>query len=99
MSKIKDISVKFKFSKNVKRCGLLISYDEKKHPVIYVGNENKNVYLKKFCGRFDLDKFLAEAVILRMCANKATTMNTVRSIYNNIVAFVQDEESEKHEIM
>ena len=99
MTKLGDISVKYKFSRNVKRCGLLIAYDEKKHPVIYIGNDDRNVYLKKFCGRFDLDKFLAEAVILRMCANKATTMNTVRSVYNNIVAFVRDGKSDKHEIL
>lgn len=99
MSKIKDISVKFKFSKNVKRCGLLISYDEKKHPVIYIGNEDKNVYLKKFCGRFDLDKFLVESVLLRMSVTDKNTINTVRDFYSRIVDFVKDEYREKHEIM
>lgn len=99
MKKLDEIVQNRKFSKNVQKCGLLISYDEKKHPVIYVGNEDKSVFLKKFCGRFDLDKFLAEAVILRMSVKKATTMNMVRSIYNNIVAFVNDKESDKHEIL
>lgn len=99
MSKVKDVVIKMKFSKNVKKVGLMIAYDDHKHPVIYIGDENKNVYLKKFCGRFDLDKFLVEAVILRMCALKSSQLNTVRSVYNNIVAYVNDNESDIHEML
>lgn len=74
-----------KFGSNVRKMGLLLSYDKKHHPVIHIGNENCRILIKKFCGRFDMDKFLVEAVLLRMSASKQN-IKEVRDFYNRLIA-------------
>lgn len=91
MKKLTDFCVNLKFSKNVRIYGLLLSYDEKNKPILHIGDENGSVYIKKFSGRFDLDKFLVEAVLLRLsCHNK--DIKEVKKAYNNLISFMNDEE-------
>lgn len=91
LKKIDDVLEKHKFSKNVKKMGLMLSYDNKKHPVLNIGNEDGLILLRKFCGHFDLDKFLVEAVLLRMSI-APENLKEVRKTYNNLIDFLNDEE-------
>lgn len=91
MKKLTDFCENLKYSKNVRKYGLLLSYDEKNKPILHIGDQNGSVYIKKFQGRFELDKFLIEAVILRLsCHNK--DIKQVKDIYNNLINFMNDEE-------
>lgn len=91
IKKLNESIEKHKFSKNIKRYGLLLSYDDRKHPVLNVCNDNGSVLLRKFCGRFDLDKFLVEAVLLRMSI-APENVKEVRKAYNNLIDFLNDED-------
>lgn len=86
----------FKFSRNVCKLGLLLSYDKKHHPVLNIGNENYKILMKKFCGRFDLDKFLVEAVIMRMGSSKEN-LKEVHNFYNCLCSFAKEKEIEANE--
>ncbi len=61
-----------KFDKNraVKALELMLEIDKQKHRKIYVGDKFYRVYLKSFCGEFDYRKFMVEAVLLRLMADK-----------------------------
>ena len=75
------IITNFKFSKRLKALSLMICHDKKGHPVLYYGTDNAHkILVKKFCGQFDLDKYLVESVMLHLSASKKNIAD-VRDVY------------------
>lgn len=74
-----------KFNKNraINSLELMVEIDDKKHKKIYVGSDRHRFYLKSFCGDFDYRKFLVEAVLLRMMADK-NSIKKVNQIYRRL---------------
>ena len=82
-----------KMAKNVRKYGLVKAYDEKHHPVIYIGNEyGVKVFIKKFKTDFEFNKFLCEAFLMR-CMTHNKDIKKVRDAYNSLVKFIDEKES------
>ena len=96
MSKVNEFCSKLKFSKNCRDFGLLIHYDEKNRPILSIGNSDSQVLLRRFKGKFDMNKFLVESVLLHMCVHNSE-LTIVRQAFNNISNFLNDEESSENE--
>lgn len=78
---------KFKPNRAIKNLELMVEIDDKKHKKIYVGNDCHRFYLKSFCGDFDYRKFLVEAVLLRIMADKNSIKkvnHTYRRLYDSL---------------
>ena len=87
-----------KLDKNraVKNLELMLEVDNKKHKKIYVGDDTHRVYLKSFCGDFDYRKFMVEAVLLRLMADK-NSVKRVNKAYLKIYDSLQ--EVERHSLL
>lgn len=82
-----SIMEKFDTNRAIKKLELMVEIDEKKHKKIYVGNDFHRFYLKSFCGDFDYRKFLVEAVLLRLMADKKSIKKvneTYRRLYDSL---------------
>jgi hypothetical protein len=79
-----------KYKRKTNGVEIFLSKDKKGKPVIYVGNENKTIHLKKFLGDWDYKKFLTEAVILRLTCDKGSARKA-RDIYCMICDTLNDE--------
>ena len=79
---------KFKFNRAIKNLELMVEIDDKKHKKIYVGNDCHRFYLKGFCGDFDYRKFLVEAVLLRVMADK-NSIKKVNQAYRRLYDSLQ----------
>lgn len=87
MSFLDDI----KFKKHSKEVTLMLGEDVKKNLVIYMANDKDKILIKKFLGRFQYDKFMCEAVILRMIVgSKSTALKKARDIYVNMCDAIND---------
>lgn len=82
-----------KLDKNraIKNLELMLEVDDKKHKKIYVGDDLHRVYLKGFCGDFDYRKFMVEAVLLRLMADK-DSLKRVNKAYRTIYDSLQEVE-------
>lgn len=89
------MSILEKFDKNraVKALELMLEVDSKNHKKIYVGGDLRRVYLKSFCGDFDYRKFMVEAVLLRLMADKQSIKRVNAAylkIYDSLKEFKQN---------
>lgn len=85
---------KFKPNRAIKNLELMVEIDDKKHKKIYVGNDCHRFYLKSFCGDFDYRKFLVEAVLLRIMADK-NSIKKVNDAYRKLYdSFQQIEQAQ-----
>ena len=79
-----------KISKNIKKAEIFITYDDHKRPILYVGNGKKSVFIKRFFSDFQYKKFMIEAVMCHLYADKKY-LKKVKSAYNNIVKVIETE--------
>lgn len=87
-----------KFNKKLKNVQIMVSnftlskngekIDNKK--TLYIGNGTSKILLKKFNGDFQYTRFICEAVIMRLCADKKS-VSKVRGIYNSLVETLEDD--------
>lgn len=90
-----DLLKKFDKNRGVKGLELLVQEDKNKHRKIYVGSYPSHIiYLKSFCGMFDFQKFMVEAVILRMIADKSSVKKAL-DVYNKIYDSVEQIKKER----
>lgn len=84
-----DMLKKFDSKRAIKNLELMLEVDDKKHKKIYVGDDIHRVYLKSFCGDFDYRKFMIEAVLLRLMADK-NSIKRVNKAYLKIYDSLQE---------
>ena len=86
-----DLLKKLDKNRAIKNLELMLEVDEKKRKKIYVGDNLHRVYLKGFCGDFDYRKFMVEAVLLRLMADK-DSVKRVNKAYRTIYDSLQEVE-------
>lgn len=86
----------FLFKQKTKDIQLCISKDEKNNLFLNVEDTvtGKRMLLKKFNGQYHYQKFLVEAVLLRLISNKKLSKKAI-DCYYNLIKFLKDESSEK----
>jgi hypothetical protein len=83
----------YKFSKSCKKAEIFLTYDDKKRPILYVGNGRKKMLLKRFIADFQYKRFLIECVLCYMYADKKY-LKKIHQGYNNIVKFLEKDYDE-----
>lgn len=94
-----DIVDDFLFKKKTEDIQLFIARNDKKQPILYVQDTctGKKAYLKEFYGEFQYRKFLIEAVLLRLMADK-TSSRKARDCYYKLTKFLKDKSNEEVDI-
>ncbi len=99
--KVKELDIidDFLFKKKTEDIQLFIAKNNKKQPVLYVQDTytGKKAYLKLFFGEFQYRKFLIEAVLLRLMADKASSKKA-RDCYYKLAKFLKDKSNEDFDI-
>lgn len=87
-----DLIDDFLFKQKTRDIQLFIAKDDKNHPVLCVVNTStgKRTLLKKFYGKYKFHRFLIEAVLLRLIADKASSKKALNCYYN-LAKFLKDE--------
>lgn len=84
---------KINSNKAIKNLNLMVEIDKCKHKKIYVTDGVNKVYLKGFCGDFDYRKFMVEAVLLHLMADKKSIKRVneaYRKLYRSFLDFKLD---------